>query len=143
MDRDLRSAVRHVIASGRSLDMFECLLEDADLRLIEEFEEVIRRARFAYHGKQILRAITLSAPKLKEFKMLVAGQECNVTKCIREDNRLIFTGILSVASHVPYYIEDVTLIDDRGFHFDRKPLSMSMSVMNGDTVNISYTLGAS
>ena len=144
MDRQLRTALRSIRASGNTSKLMEHLLEDASIDTLLDAESIVNRVKKAYRGKQILRALTAPKETLKSFKLEIDGPQghewMHIQSCIRNDLEIVFKGILNVKTAEPKTFTTSTLYDDRMYSFGLKNLSTSIAVMMDDVLKITYTL---
>lgn len=145
MDKELRTAIRSIKASGQMDQLLEGILYDASWDTIISMQRLVDRVRKTYHSKRILRAMEIPSKELWGFRLAIqlpVGEVPMEMKSIdRHDDHVMFKGELNVES--PYITQAVALYDDTGFCFGLRPYhNGTITTRGGDLLIMNYKLEA-
>ena len=146
MERELRTALRSIRSSGRTIELMEHLLEDTSWATITELEGIIQRVKKTYHSRRILRALAVPSKKLSAFRLCIQqGRfpelETKIKKIKREEETIIFNAEWNVDRSMES--KALALYDDEGFCFGLRPFNGgSIYMQTGDVLKLTYKLEA-
>lgn len=146
MDRELTAALRAVKRTGRMLELFELLLEDASWSTLVEMGKMLVRIRKSYRAGRITKAFSRSRSRLMGYKMVASTTngdlELPLLQVTREgDEVLVFhTEWVFQVPESPQLIEvqGISLLDDEGFCFGLR--NFHLFLFPGDILRTTYQL---
>jgi len=137
MDGNIRTVIRALRSEGRTVEVLELLLEDANGALITAVGDVVLRVIAAFKAGRIVRAMQASTERLKSFMLIIDnGIEVAVISVERTDTSIIFKGDFEI--HGIRIVTEIMLKDDEAFVFPAR--EVSIPVMIGDILKVTYTL---
>lgn len=149
MDRELTAALRAVKRTGRMLELFELLLEDASWSTLVEMGKMLVRIRKSYRAGRITKAFSRSRSRLMGYKMVASTTngdlELPLLQVTREGDEVlvfhtewVFQVPESPLSAQSIEVRGISLLDDEGFCFGLR--NFHLLLFPGDILRTTYQL---